>query len=422
MSKGGGGGGSTTTVQKADPWVGLQPALSQLYGSAQDWYRSGGPKFYPGNTLADSNNPIELALEGGQNLAQGGPSPFMRNAANSLDRTANGRSMWENPASATMSAFGQGGYVGANPAQMGSAYLSGPNSVFGQFASGQNMGTNPAQDYFKQATGGMYLGEQNPYLRGMVESASRPIVDQFQNAIAPALASQFAAAGRTGSGAHSNAFGQATGQLGRALGDVSTNIYGSAYEAERGRQQGAANTLAQIGMSDRAQQLQGGQGQLAALGQLSNINQNDRAMQLRGAEGLQSAYGAERALQQQAALAAPQFESMKYNDLDKLLGIGEYRRGQQQERIDADRTRWDYNQQLPLQNLQALNQILQGGSVYAGSTATSNQQQRRNPFAGAIGGAAMSNALGGMFGGNIGGILGGPMGLLGGALLGGLFG
>ena len=33
MSKGGGGG--TNTVQKADPWVGQQPYLTDIYGESQ---------------------------------------------------------------------------------------------------------------------------------------------------------------------------------------------------------------------------------------------------------------------------------------------------------------------------------------------------------------------------------------------------
>ena len=50
MSKGGGGG--TNTVQRADPWVGQQPYLTDIYGESQRLYREGPMEFFPGQTYA----------------------------------------------------------------------------------------------------------------------------------------------------------------------------------------------------------------------------------------------------------------------------------------------------------------------------------------------------------------------------------
>lgn len=374
MSKGGGGGGSTTTVQKADPWSGLQTPLKALYDQSLNWYNSGGPQYYPGSTIAPVNNPqIQQGLNMGMGTANVGVPGYVGDAQQQLSQTAAGRDLRQNPGFNTLEAFGNGAMLG----------------------------TDPSQGYFSDAAGGKYLDQQNPYLSGLFHNATDPMVQQFQQAIAPGIASQFSAAGRTGSGAHQTAFTNAEDSLGRGLANAASSIYGNAYENERQRQQAAA-------------------------GQLSQQDQFGRNMQMQGALGQSNIYNTERGLAQQAALAMPQYASqvkdIGYNDAAKMLGVGQFMQGQQQQQIDADRARFDYNQQLPLQRLQALNQLLQGGSVYAGGTSQSNNNMNRNPFAGAIGGAAMSNALGGMFGGDIGGAMMGPMGLLGGALLGGLFG
>tara|TARA_R100000951_G_scaffold58727_2_gene49409 strand:+ start:5035 stop:5937 length:903 start_codon:yes stop_codon:yes gene_type:complete len=54
MSKGGGGG--TNTVQKADPWVGQQPYLTDIYGESQRLYDQGPMQFFPGQTYASPSN------------------------------------------------------------------------------------------------------------------------------------------------------------------------------------------------------------------------------------------------------------------------------------------------------------------------------------------------------------------------------
>jgi hypothetical protein len=65
MSKG--GGGTTQTVQKADPWVGQQPYLTDIFGEAQRLYRQGPMQFYPGQTYA---MPSEKTLTAEAMIAQ----------------------------------------------------------------------------------------------------------------------------------------------------------------------------------------------------------------------------------------------------------------------------------------------------------------------------------------------------------------
>ncbi len=298
----GGGGGSTSTIQKADPWAGLQPYLSQLYSSAGNWFNSPTPQYYPGQTVAGQAPETEAALAMGTQRAMGG-SPNV------------------------------------NAAQQ------------------QNLGTIQ----------GSYLNS-NPYLNDMYNSATQPLVNQFRNSVAPSLASQFSAAGRFGSGAHQQAIQSAEQPLAQGLAQAASSIYGGNYENERQRQQ-------------------------------------------------------------QATVLAPGLAEAGYTDLDKLMGIGQYRQQTAQDLINANINRFNFGQNQPLDKLNALNSLLQGGTAYGTKSSEGTISSARNPFAGALGGAATmygaAPAIAGAFGtgsGALASTLMGPLGLAAGALLGGLFG
>ena len=72
MSKG--GGGTTTQVQKADPWAGQQPYLTDLYRQAQTQFQAGPQQFYPGRTYAEASPTVYQAenLQRQAALAQAG--------------------------------------------------------------------------------------------------------------------------------------------------------------------------------------------------------------------------------------------------------------------------------------------------------------------------------------------------------------
>ena len=214
---------------------------------------------------------------------------------------------------------------------------------------------------------GKYLNS-NPYLNDVFKTGTTPLVDQYRNAIAPGLASQFSAAGRFGSGAHQQAIGRAESGLAQGLGNFASQLYGGNYENERGRQQ-------------------------------------------------------------QAIGRAPDFANADYTDLDKLMGIGQYRQQTAQDLINANIQRYNFGQQQPLDKLNALNSLLQGGANFGTTTTQGQTSSARNPFAGALGGASamygaapmLANAFG-TGSGALAGTLMGPWGLGIGALLGGLFG
>jgi hypothetical protein len=64
---GGGGGGQTTQVQKADPWAGAQPYLSDAYSMAQTAAHSTPTTAYTGNFVNPSNQTQQQALGMAQN-------------------------------------------------------------------------------------------------------------------------------------------------------------------------------------------------------------------------------------------------------------------------------------------------------------------------------------------------------------------
>lgn len=118
-----------------------------------------------------------------------------------------------------------------------------------------------------QTAGGAFL-QGSPYQQAMIEAATRPLTQQFQQQVIPGISSQFSAAGRYGSGAMERALGSASEQFGRALGDVSTNIAYQDYARERGLQEQARlqqAALAQAAPSMYAQQFIPSQ-QLAQVG------------------------------------------------------------------------------------------------------------------------------------------------------------
>ena len=79
-------------------------------------------------------------------------------------------------------------------------------------------------------------------------------------------------------------------------------------------------------------------------------------------------YGAERGRQMTAAQIAPQIANQDYYDYDRLMGVGSQVQNQAQNVIADNVQRYNYNQNLPQQNLNAFQNYV-GGNQY-GSTKT----------------------------------------------------
>lgn len=124
-------------------------------------------------------------------------------------------------------------YQQGGPTDPSSAY-AGLSDLTNQGIGNVQQGGQQAFDMLSNTAGGGFLGDANPYLQDVVARSSRDVMS--------GLNSTFGAGGRTGGGLHQQA-------LGTALGDVATNVYAPAYEAERNRMMQASGMLPQIGQA-----------------------------------------------------------------------------------------------------------------------------------------------------------------------------
>ena len=210
------------------------------------------------------------------------------------------------------------------------------------------------------ASGAFLAG--NPFQQQMIQAATRPIMQQFEEQTLPGIASGFSQAGRYGSGAMERALGRATESTARAIGDVSTNIAFQDYGAERGRQQQAIL------------------GQITAAGQ---------APQIYGQQFLPS--------QQLAQIGAAR---------EQIAGLP----------LQEQMQRFQFAQQAPRESLSAFLSSVYGTPL-AGSQYAPTPQAQTNRFGSTLGGAATGAGIGYMIGGATGAGYGAALGTLGGLLL-----
>ena len=192
-----------------------------------------------------------------------------------------------------------GGQGLTNPAMAG----------FQRFGSGQGL-LNPAMSGFQGMAGGqgptnaalaetrrMAMGGDvgtNPYLEATYERASRPLLQQLQQDVNPAIDIGAASAGRGGSGMHALLRNRAGEQTGQALTDLATNIYGGAYESDQARRMQALGQYGGLGQEQIANRM-------AALGQVGQLGQQQLANQM-GALGQVGQLGQEQIGNRMAAL------------------------------------------------------------------------------------------------------------------------
>lgn len=139
---------------------------------------------------------------------------------------------------------GPGVYEGPRVAGLDYGQQFGGSGLVGMAMQNPLLGLG--QEYFANTLGGAYLQPQsNPYLSGMYQSAAEDITNQFAQQLG-GVTSRFGQSGRTGSPGMMNALSGAYGQLGRSLAGAATDLYGRAYESERGRQQQMAQFLPQM--------------------------------------------------------------------------------------------------------------------------------------------------------------------------------
>jgi hypothetical protein len=190
-----------------------------------------------------------------------------------------------------------------------------------------------------QTAAGGFLNA-NPYQQAMMEAATRPLTQQFSQAVLPGISSLYSRSGRLGSGAMERALGTATEAYGRSLGDITANIAGSQYQQERGLQQQA-------------------QLQQAALAQ-----------------------------------AAPQFYSQQFLPSQTLAQVGAQQEAIAAQPLQEQLARYQFGQQLPYQQLQGYLSSVYGTPLGSYGTQTTNAPTYQNRGAGILGGG-IAGGLGG---------------------------
>ncbi|MFA7256044.1 MAG: hypothetical protein WC047_00515 [Kiritimatiellales bacterium] len=189
---GGGGGGNTNTIQEADPWVGQQDYLREIFARANTQSKT-PQQYFPGSTVTPFSSETEQALQ-----------------------------------------------MQAGRAINGSAALSGGNKQLTDTLRGDYLTANPAFDYLNNNARGDYLNK-NPYIDETVGRA----LGKVRNS----LDSQFASGGRYGSGLHQTA-------LAGAYGDTAASMYGQNYANERQNQIAATGAMGQMFGDERTKQMQ----------------------------------------------------------------------------------------------------------------------------------------------------------------------
>jgi hypothetical protein len=217
-----------------------------------------------------------------------------------------------------------------------------------------------------QTAAGGFLNA-NPYQQAMMEAATRPLTQQFSQAVLPGISSLYSRSGRLGSGAMERALGTATEAYGRSLGDITANIAGTQYQQERGLQQ----------------QAQLAQSQLAGL--------------------------------------APQFYSQQFLPSQTLAQVGAQQEAIAAQPLQEQLARYQFGQQLPYQQLQGYLSSVYGTPLGSYGTQTTNAPTYQNRGAGILGGG-LAGGLGGYALGQAFPSIGAGYGALGGAALGGLLG
>lgn len=460
-----GGGGSSTTVQKADPWTGVQPYLTQGYQQLSQLYGGSGPQYYPGATTvaphwmeqagidaqnqatpqinqlgqygAQNNinmmNTTNQAAGTGYNAAQMGIDGMLGIA----QQGASGNAMANN-ASSALAGYGTGGALSAGTAGTAGAInnlgatsnLTGSGAATAQnaanyltnFAGGPDLGVG-GQASADAVRGLIAAGDPstNQYVSNAIDSAIRPVTQQFQEQVMPAIKSGAIDAGQMGSSRQGIAEGIAARGYQDTVGDISSNMMNSAYNQglsamQAGGQLGQSMVGQALGAGLNAGQLgqnmlnsgiaaagtSGSLGQgmvnsaLGALGQSGSLG-----AQLGGQAG--SLYsgiaGAGNSMLGTGITGMGQASALNQGAQQGLLTGGQVQQqlGQgmtadAQAQRDAEVNRWNYNQNLPYTMIQDYLAALNGAQ--GGQTTSQQSGGSSNRLTGALGGAATGAALG----------------------------
>lgn len=393
----GSGSGDQTTVQKADPWSGVQPYLSDIFSQAQGLYQQGALADlpFPSQTVA----PLTPAQEAGiQGLAEFGQTPLFRQTIGGLGQVFSQGTAQQPVATA-------GAYA---PMGQGSDIMLGYDpSRFGQGIAGASP---ELQQQTEQTMSSLMQGTPDySNIQALTQAATRPMVRQFQEQVLPSIGHAAVAAGQVGGSRQGVAQGIAARGLTERIGDVSTQL----AENERLRALQAQQAAMGLGAQQGVMGQQLGQ---QALSDAARLGLSAEQMRAQAGQGLgQLALGQ----QQLASSLAPQIAQMGMLPYQNLLQAGGLQRQFAQQQISDLANRYQMLQAAPAQALGRYASIIQPGSGLGGTQTTTQEAGGgiMNALGSGLAGGAMMGAIPMMGGGPFGwglAALGAGAGLLGG--------
>ena len=360
---------TTTTQSSIDPV--LRPYLEQGLQQAQNLFLTGQqPSYYPGQTYVSPSAATTESIAQQEALARQN-SQLLGQAQQSflggMQAGSAAQPLYQNIYGAAQNQPGAG--------------------VYGQAAAGGLQ--NQALGQMQSIAGGSMLNS-NPYQQQMMQAATRPLEQAFSQSVLPGISSLYSKSGRLGSGSMERALGTATEGYGRALGDVTSNLAGSQYQAERQLQQQALGMFGTASAQDIATRLAGAQGLQSA-----------QAQSLQGQLGAAGGVGTaqEQALQRQlqAASAAPSIYAQQYLPSQALGQVGAQQEAISGQALQEQMARYNFQQQLPYQQLSGYLSSVYGSPMGSYGTQTTTaptyNNTTTNALTGALAGAAGGYAL-----------------------------
>lgn len=349
-------------VQNNAPWSGALPYINQGLSGSQSLYESGGPQYYPGQTYAGTNPALDSGLDQ-LNGIQSMFAPTQQAAQGAIGGAINDG---QNVANQSQGILGAAQGIGADAQGIGDRAANIGNSTaqndpaYSFFQGLTNGNSNaPGMSTLQDYANGKYLSADNPYFKQMS--------DTIKAQVQPGIQAQFANAGRGVSGLAGRAVGE-------GLGDSIGSLAYQNYQQGLGQQQNAAQSLAGYGVT-------GGQN----LSSIYNQNTQNRlnagnlglgagnlgisAGNLGLGAGNQALAGGNLALQ--GAQLAPAIQNMGINAGNASLLAGTTAQGIQQGALTDAQNRYNYNQNLPQQNLQNYIRNITGQVQGTGSTTSS---------------------------------------------------
>lgn len=233
-------------------------------------------------------------------------------------------------------------------------------------------GKNPVLDMLSMFTSGDLTNvDKNPALRGAIDAATRPIVQNTLQQVLPAVRQDFIGAGQYGGTKQGLAEGQAIDAMQRNIGDTSSLMANRAYET------GLDSTLKGLGL-------------------YSDAWGADTRNVLQAADTRAGAYGNELDAMLKGLGLAPQTAGLGLLPWQVMSAVGDTQQG-----MDMARQQEAYNQNelANMWNLM-LGQELAGtvGLIPGGTNISKQDAPSLNPFSAALGGLGLISGLGPLLG------------------------